>query len=183
MARALSSGALAFLIAIFVSAPAQGAIAEVHPYIAFPILLSIILVGVFFDVLGVAAAAADEKPFHAMSAKRIPGARQAMLLVRRADRVSSFANDIMGDIAASLSGAVGVSIVFRLARGGFSEELTGTLVLGLIAFLTVGGKAAMKSVAMRRANDIIFALGKVVHWVERLVHIRLLGGDRPAGRR
>lgn len=172
--RALSTGGLGFAIAIIVSIPSQGMITRVSLPIAFPILFAIIMVGVLFDMIGVAAAAAEESPFHAMAAKRLPGARHAIALVRRADRVSILANDIVGDIAASVSGAAGAAIVFRLASGyGFPEDLTGTLVLGVIAALTVGGKAAMKGVALRRANAIIMVIGRILNFTERLTRWRL----------
>ncbi len=180
--RGLSTGALAFLISLVVSIPSQGVIPNVSLFLAFPILLSIILVGVLFDMIGVAAAAADEASFHAMAAKRIPGARHAIALVRRADRVSSFANDIVGDIAASVSGAAGAAIVIRLVSGfGMGEQILSTLMLGAIAFLTIGGKAAMKGVALRRANDVILLIGRLFFWTERLVHVRLLRNGRNEG--
>lgn len=179
--RGLATGGLGFAIAVIVSVPSQGVIPRVSLAVAFPILLGIIMVGVVFDMIGVAAAAAEEAPFHAMAAKRITGARQAIQLVRRADRVSSLANDIVGDIAASVSGAAGAAIVFRLVSGyGFPEDLTGTLVLGVIAALTVGGKAAMKGVAIRRANAIIMGLGRLLYFFERLTRVSLVGAGRGA---
>lgn len=184
--RGLATGGLGFAIAVIVSVPSQGVIPRVSLSLAFPILLGIIMVGVVFDMIGVAAAAAEEAPFHAMAAKRIAGARQAIQLVRRADRVSSLANDIVGDIAASVSGAAGAAIVFRLVSGyGFPEDLTGTLVLGLIAALTVGGKAAMKGVAIRRANAIIMGLGRVIYLFERLTGLKVIAPARgtPGGSR
>lgn len=34
------------------------------------VVLIIVFIGIFFDMLGIAATAADETPFHAMAAKR-----------------------------------------------------------------------------------------------------------------
>ena len=42
--------------------------------VAFLILLAIIMLGIVFDVIGMAVATADEKPFHAMAARKVPGA-------------------------------------------------------------------------------------------------------------
>lgn len=38
--------------------------------ISFVLLLVIILLGILFDIIGIAATAADEVPFHAMAAKK-----------------------------------------------------------------------------------------------------------------
>lgn len=46
--------------------------------VAFLILLAIVLVGIVFDVIGVAVTSADEKPFHSMAARKVPGAREAI---------------------------------------------------------------------------------------------------------
>ncbi len=50
--------------------------------VAFVILLVIILVGILFDIVGVAVTSADETPFHAMAARKVPGAREASRLLR-----------------------------------------------------------------------------------------------------
>ena len=52
--------------------------------VAFLILLAIVLVGIVFDVIGVAVTSADEKPFHSMAARKVPGAREAISLLRGA---------------------------------------------------------------------------------------------------
>lgn len=73
----------------------------------FILLSVIILIGVLFDIIGVSSAAATESPFHAQAATRKFGAKQAVRIVRNADRVSSFCNDVVGDISGILSGAWG----------------------------------------------------------------------------
>ena len=65
--------------------------------IAFLILLAIILLGIIFDIIGMAVATADEKPFHSMAARKVPGAHEAIRLLRNAERVSSICNDVGGD--------------------------------------------------------------------------------------
>ena len=63
--------------------------------VAFFILLVIIFVGIIFDVVGMAVACADETPFHAMASRKIPGAQEAISLLRNAERVSSICNDVV----------------------------------------------------------------------------------------
>ena len=64
---------------------------------AFLLLFFIVALGILFDMVGVAVTAADEKPFHAMAAKKVPGAGKAIWLLRNADKVASFCNDVVGD--------------------------------------------------------------------------------------
>lgn len=187
--QGLVVGAWTFLVAVFISWPAQGTVERQSLFIALPLLLIIILTGVLFDMIGVAVAVADEAPFNALSAKKIPGSRQARALIQNADRVSSFCNDIVGDLCGTISGAAGAAIVYRVSAGaglaGWTESLTGLLSVGLIAALTVGGKAAGKGLAMRRANSIVQRVGRVLHWVESATGLALFpdGTRKPARKR
>ena len=56
---------------------------------AFLILLMIVFIGIIFDIVGMAVATADEKPFHAMAARKVSGAKECIMLLRNAERVSS----------------------------------------------------------------------------------------------
>ena len=44
--------------------------------VAFFILLLIVFIGIIFDIVGMAVATADEKPFHAMAARKVKGAKE-----------------------------------------------------------------------------------------------------------
>ena len=63
--------------------------------VAFLILFVIILVGIIFDIIGMAVTCADEKPFHSMASRKVPGAQEAIRLLRNAERVSSICNDVV----------------------------------------------------------------------------------------
>jgi len=54
--------------------------------VAFLILLAIVMVGIIFDIIGMAVASADEKPFHSMAARKVPGSQEAIRLLRNAAR-------------------------------------------------------------------------------------------------
>ena len=56
--------------------------------VAFLILLAIVMVGIIFDIIGMAVASADEKPFHSMAARKVPGSQEAIRLLRNAERVT-----------------------------------------------------------------------------------------------
>ena len=79
--------------------------------LAFVVLACFILLGIVFDIIGVAVTAADERPFHSMAAHKTPGAREALGLIRKASKVSSFCNDVVGDICGIISGSTAAIIV------------------------------------------------------------------------
>ncbi|MDW7675693.1 MAG: hypothetical protein SCK28_14285 [Bacillota bacterium] len=137
-------------------------------FLSFFILLIIILIGILFDIIGVAAAAAIEPPLHACAAKKQSGAQHAITLVRNADKVASFSSDVVGDIAGTVSGAIGASIIFRLTTldPSYNSVVLGTIMTGVVAALTVAGKAFGKSFAINEANYIIFNVGRLLYMLE-----------------
>lgn len=147
-------------------------------YFAFGILLMIILIGILFDIIGVAVTAADPKPFHSMAAHRVRGAQEALAMLRSADRVSSFCNDVVGDVCGIVSGSASAAIVIIIAAG--VPLLTGQnrvieiLMAALVSGITVGGKAIGKTLAMTKSTEIVHFAALVVYYVHA-VPGRLLG--------
>ncbi len=133
--------------------------------VAFVILLVIILVGILFDIVGVAVTSADETPFHAMAARKVPGAREAIRLLRKAERVSSICNDVVGDICGVVSGSASAAIAVQLLNHfEFSwPTVVSLLMSALVAGLTVGGKAIGKTFAVNSSNTIVYAVGKAIY--------------------
>lgn len=138
--------------------------------VAFLILLAIIFIGIVFDIIGMAVATADEKPFHAMAARKVPGARAAISLLRNAERVSSICNDVVGDICGVVSGSASATIAAQILRNfDFSWPLVVTLLMSaLCAGLTVGGKAIGKSIAVNSCTQIVHTVGKIIYGLRRL---------------
>jgi Mg2+/Co2+ transporter CorB len=135
--------------------------------LALGVLFLVILTGIIFDIIGTAVTAAVEIPFHAMGADKVRGAKEAIYLIRHAARVANFCNDVVGDIAGTLSGALAAGIVLQLASRGLPpHSLVKASVIAVIAASTVGGKALGKSYAINQANQIIFAVGKVISLVK-----------------
>ena len=139
-------------------------------WVAFLILLAIILIGIIFDIIGMAVATADEKPFHAMAARKVPGAKAAISLLRNAERVSSICNDVVGDICGVVSGSASAAIAVQiLQKFDFSwPQLISLLMSALAAGLTVGGKAIGKSFAVNSSTTIVHSVGKIIDWFHRL---------------
>lgn len=138
--------------------------------VSLVVLLAIIFLGIIFDIIGVAVTAADEKPFHSMAAKKVPEASTALRLLRRAERVSSFCNDVVGDICGVISGSASAVIAARAVmdmQPGLSQ-LFQLLMSAFVAALTVGGKAFGKSIAMGNSTEIIHAASKIIYAFQAL---------------
>ena len=56
---------------------------------ALIVLVVVILIGVIFDIIGVAVTCATEEEFHAMASKKVKGAKTAIKLIRSAPKVSN----------------------------------------------------------------------------------------------
>ena len=145
---------------------------NVSVLIAFIILIFIVLIGIFFDLIGIAVATAREKPFHSMAANRIKGSKHAIILIKNAGPVSNFCNDVIGDICGIISGAAGAIIILQIiSMGGINTPLYGIVLSGFVAAVTVGGKAVAKEIALRQSKEIVFTVGKIFYYID--IHIGL----------
>ena len=138
--------------------------------VAFLILLAIVFLGIVFDIIGMAVATADEKPFHSMAARKVPGAHEAIRLLRNAERVSSICNDVVGDICGVVSGSASATIAALILTNvnvGWPRGIS-LVMSALVAGLTVGGKAIGKTVAVNSCTAIVHTVGKVIF---RLNHL------------
>ena len=108
----------------------------------------------------------DEKPFIAMSSKKIKQAAYALPLLKNREIVSNFCNDVVGDICGIVSGAAGatISIKILLFSTSVSETFIGIAISSITAALTVGGKAWGKRFAIRNDKKIVIFLGSVIHF-------------------
>ena len=157
-----------FLVTIFVSGMISFASNEIMAQstipVAFVILLVIVLIGIVFDIIGMAVASADEKPFHSMAARKVRGAQEAIRLLRNAERVSSICNDVVGDICGVVSGSASAAIAAQVLENfTFAWPQVMTLLMSaLVAGLTVGGKAIGKTFAINSCTKIVHTVGKVI---------------------
>ena len=133
--------------------------------VAFLILLMIVFIGIIFDIVGMAVATADEKPFHAMAARKVTGARECITLLRNAERVSSICNDVVGDICGVVSGSASATIAAQVLQNfelSF-DSIVPLALSSLVAALTVGGKAIGKGIAVNNCTDIVYHAGQVIY--------------------
>ncbi len=165
----LGMGLITFVLAIIVVSLTRLAITALSTIFVPLVLFIIISMGIIFDTIGVAALAANEAAFNAKAARKVFGARHGLNLVRNADKVATFCNDIVGDICGTVSGSLGALLVLRLVVGNDGNEaLLNLLMIAGIAALTVGGKGFGKSIGMRNANNIIERVGVFLAQLERV---------------
>jgi hypothetical protein len=133
--------------------------------IAVLVVLVIIFMGIVFDMIGIAVTAADETPFHAMASRKFQAAKRAIRLIRNANKVSSFCNDVVGDICGIISGTASGLIVLRISGNSTVNEtaLAGIIISGFVASLTVGGKAVGKTYAISNSNLIVYRVSIIIH--------------------
>ena len=137
---------------------------------AFAILLGIVFLGIIFDIIGMAVATASEKPFHSMAARKVPGAQEAIRLLRNAERVSSICNDVVGDICGVVSGSASATIAALILThvDAVWPRAVSLSMSALVAGLTVGGKAIGKTIAVNSCTQIVHLVGRFLHTLNRL---------------
>lgn len=171
---------ITFVLAAIFSIVSSSVLSKVVWLLGILIVLLIVLIGVVFDVFGIASTSAREKPLHAMAAEKVPGAREAVVLLRNADKFASFCNDVIGDISGIVSGTATAFVVVQITNlmgekvGSLLEITLSVIFTSLVAAITVGGKALGKYVAINSSNSIILFVGKVIFVIEAKLKIKIL---------
>ena len=154
----------AFLMAVVLSAvltlASEAMLDGAGMAVALLILLLFIGLGILFDIVGTAVMFADPRPFHSMASHKERGAKQALMLLRNADRVSNICNDVVGDICGIVAGATGAVIVTQLQKGLSLESV-------LVSGMTCGGKAVGKPFAIRRSTRVVYLAGRFLYLFQR----------------
>lgn len=154
---------LTFVISMIFSYLSETILKKSNIVIELLVLLTVILIGIIFDMIGVAVTTCAEYPFHAMASRKIKGAKTAIKLIKNKDKVSSFCNDVIGDICGIVSGTAGVIIATSIAKDSIICSL---LVTATISSLTIGGKALGKKVAVNKSESITKIVSKTLSIME-----------------
>ena len=165
-----------FIITILISALiafVSDELMDVSPiWVAFLILLVIVILGIVFDIVGVAVTSADEKPFHSMAARKVPGAHEAIALLRSAEKVSSICNDVIGDICGVVSGTaaatISASVLMNMENSVTMADVVPLVMSALVAGITVGGKALGKKFAINSCTGIVSLTGRVIYFLKHI---------------
>ena len=91
-----------FILSIVFSFISTNGISNLSLIPAILILLLVILVGIAFDIVGVAVTVANEHEFHAKATKKVEGSKSSIKLIRNAPKVANICADVIGDICRSI---------------------------------------------------------------------------------
>ena len=159
---------ITFSISILFTFISETSIPNVGIVVGIILTLVFVLIGVMFDMVGVAVTAADESVFHSMAAKKVRGAKLAVKFKKNAEKVSSFCQDVIGDICGIVSGSTGAVISLKIMEYFNTNNIFITLVImGIISTLTIGGKAIEKSIAMNKSNEILYRFAYIISYFTR----------------
>lgn len=157
---------LAFIISLVLSLFSDLVVSNASALVSFIVLFVFIMLGIVFDMVGVSVTVADKKVFNSMAAKKVHGAKTALKLINNNSKVSSFCNDVIGDICGIISGGAGVTIAVSISNlYNWNLVIVNLVTTSLIAALTIGGKAVGKSFAINKSNRILFIFSKVLNFV------------------
>lgn len=148
---------ITFFISLVFTFVSETIIPNANIFISLILVLLFIGLGILFDIIGVSITVADIKTFNSMAAKNVKGAKLAVRLIKNAEKVSSFCNDVIGDICGIISGSTSASIAIIISsKFNFNLLITSLVITALVASMTIGGKAIGKSIAINKSNSIIF---------------------------
>ena len=154
---------IAFFVSLILSLIASTTISNLSLILGIIITIVFIIFGIIFDIIGVAVTTADEKVFHSMNSRKVKGAALAVLFKKKADKVSNFCSDVIGDICGVVSGAAGTTIATILINKYHTDILlTGLLITAIISAITIGGRAIGKSLAINKGNIILYEFAKIL---------------------
>lgn len=154
---------ITFIISIIFTVISETIIPNVNIIIGIILMFIFIGIGVLFDMVGVAVTTADEKIFHSMASKKIKGAKTAVKLKKNANKVSSFCNDVIGDICGIISGSTAAVIAINITkRFNFNSLMLTVIIMAIVSSITIGGKAMEKGYAINKSNDILFKFSKIL---------------------
>lgn len=154
----------AFAITFFMSIFSETALRDINLFLSILIVALFIMIGIIFDMIGIAVTVADKKVFHSMASKKVAGAKISLKLIENNSKVSSFCNDVIGDICGILSGTAASTIAILISSKLNLNIFVVTLVItSLIAAFTIGGKALGKSIAINHSNSILYKFARFLN--------------------
>lgn len=153
---------ISFVLSIVFSFISEITSDKAHISIAFILLILLIVISIIADAVGVATTSCDLAPLLAMASRKVRGSKNAIILVKNAERVSNICCDVIGDICGIVSGACTVAIVLKLFADGATNDWATIIFSSVVAALTVGGKAVMKGVAVKNSKELVMFAARLI---------------------
>lgn len=161
---------ISFVLSMTISVITNIMLENVGLAIAFLVLAFVVFIGIVFDIIGIAVTSTSEAPFHAMGTRGVKGSKEAIVLIRNAEKVSNFCNDVIGDIVGIVSGGLVATIAASIANlsDNINLMMINIILAGVAAAVTIGGKAIGKGIAMNSGKDILFFSGRVIYFFKNI---------------
>lgn len=157
--------AISFILSIIFSSLSESIIPNISIVFGILLIIIFILIGMIFDMIGVAITAAREKPFHSMASKKVKGSKHSIKLLKNSDKLASICNDVVGDVAGVVSGSAGMLVANSISNSyNLNLSFTVLIITGVIASLTITSKAIGKSIAINNSEIITFRVGKILNF-------------------
>ncbi len=152
-----------FVLSIIFSYISANGVSNLSLLPAILILLFVIVMGIFFDIIGVAVTVANENEFHAKATKKVKGSKDSIKLIRNAPKVANICADVIGDICGVLSGAISALISVKITEKLGVNFNIQFVLSATVAALTVGGKAIGKNLANNKSTQIVHSVGVIIN--------------------
>ena len=159
---AIQAFVLTFVLSSIVSFISNNGVEKLSLFSSIIILAVVILIGILFDMLGVAVTVAQEEGFHAKATKKAKGAKSSLMLIKNSSKVANICADVIGDICGVLSGAISAMIVLKIVDNYNISYNIQFIISALVASITVSGKAWGKEGAKRNSTKIVYMVGTVI---------------------
>lgn len=159
----IESFILTFILSGVISYISSNGVSNLKTFWAIIILIFVMLIGIFFDIVGVAVTVANEADFHAKATKKVKGATTSLKLIKNASKVANICADVIGDICGVVSGAISTMIAMKLISNYNLPENVQFLISALVASLTVSGKAFGKDIANKNSTPIVHITGVILN--------------------
>lgn len=152
---------ITFFLSLIMSYVSTVGVSKLNLGFSIVILLLVIIIGIAFDILGIAVTVAHESKFHAKATKKVKGSKESLNLIRNSSIVSNICTDVVGDICGVLSGALSAMVAIKMASSFGVPSGIDFFIGAIVASLTVAGKAIGKEYAIENSTKIVHTMGVV----------------------
>lgn len=154
---------ITFILSMIFSYISTNGVANLSLLPAIVILFVVVILGIFFDIIGVAVTVANEEEFHAKATKKVKGSKDSIKLIKNAPKVANICADVIGDICGVLSGSISALIAIKIATELQLPFDIQFILSALVSALTVSGKALGKEIANNNSTKIVHRVGIILN--------------------
>ena len=159
----IQSFLMTFVLSMIFSYVSTNGVSNLSLIPAIFLLILVVLIGIFFHIIGAAVTVANEEEFHAKATKKVKGSKDSIKLIKNAPKVANICADVIGDICGVLSGSISALISIKISTQMNLPFNMQFILSALVSALTVSGKAFGKDIANRYSTEIVHKVGIVLN--------------------